>query len=1025
MISEGRAEGSESKLLQGAAAELERRLRAGEAGRAEDLLAAAPDLLADTEAALELVYTEFALRMQQEQKPDPREYYLRFPAWEERLRRLFEVHQLVCARGTEHPAPAADSPRPAAETVALSGHRRSAVKESPRIVGGYRLIRQLGEGGMGTVYEAESLSSGQHVALKLISAGFDTSEQNVKRFLREGRLAGTITHPRCVFVLAANQEEGQPYIAMELMPGRTLQDLVREQGPLGVADAVAKILDVIEGLEQAHRIGIVHRDVKPSNCFLDATGRVKIGDFGLAKVQNTAADLEASRPGRTVPQVGERLTQTGAFIGTPLYASPEQIKRQQLDERSDIYSIAATLFYLLAGRAPFEDGDPVTTMARIVSERPPSLRQLRPQVPPLLDNVIRRGLARRREWRWPKLGSFRNALLPKNQVAGSLARRLLSSIVDVSIGLIWVGIAGGAFLIGGPKWYVHWFFFFLLVPGLLYFTLLEGIWGRSLGKQTFGLRVCSALDSGLPGLWRAAIRSVSWHALLILPGAVNLWASMQGHGLGNDFLVWLLFLGGMVAMVAPMSRQNGFRGLHELLSGTRVLYLPQPTVGQKPIALPSGGGAHLCELPYRSPGTPDDGREMRVPADRRPTQDLLDCAANVPACVGPYEIRGILGWDAPGQILLGWDPTLGRDVVIWVRAIGVAPSFSEARRKAARPTRLRWLAAGREEENEWDALLAPEGRPLVEVIREKGAMFWPQARPLLEQVTDELVEACREGSLSAALAVDQVWVQPGGQLLLFDIPHAPGPGKPMPDPAWELLLLRQTATLVLEGSPRPNRSLASPIARPVPIHARKILNRLMGVPQEAREHGSDETFQNGLVPGHLPYNEPGQLQADLRATTERAVEVTGAHRAAYLYRVVPLFGILVFFVWGSRATNLRWGFWPWYSWVWLLIAPAVSVCYAYFTRGSYLKALFVEGLHLVRSDGGRPLRLQAAARSLLFWGPLGTLVTLAILLPDLGLLRTILFLSALGLTGIFALLARWYPNRGLHDRLAGTYLVPD
>src|SRR5262249_11197162 len=144
----------------------------------------------------------------------------------------------------------------------------------PERVGGYRLLRQLGGGGMGSVHEAEQEGTGQRVAVKLIRPEFANAPEAVERFRREGRLASTIVHPRCVFVLAADEEEGRPYIVMELMPGSTLQDLIRERGPLPTAEAIRLILDIIEGLEEAHRLGVVHRDVKPSNCFIDADGRV-------------------------------------------------------------------------------------------------------------------------------------------------------------------------------------------------------------------------------------------------------------------------------------------------------------------------------------------------------------------------------------------------------------------------------------------------------------------------------------------------------------------------------------------------------------------------------------------------------------------------------------------------------------------------------------------------------------------------------------------------------------------------------
>src|SRR5438309_6621143 len=121
---------------------------------------------------------------------------------------------------------------------------------------------------MGTVYEAEEGGSGRRVALKRMAQQYGGSAEAVERFRREGRLAGTVAHPRCVFVLAADEDAGRPYIVMELMPGENLQDRVARTGPLPVAEAVARTLDVVEGLQEAHRHGLIHRDVKPSNCFL-------------------------------------------------------------------------------------------------------------------------------------------------------------------------------------------------------------------------------------------------------------------------------------------------------------------------------------------------------------------------------------------------------------------------------------------------------------------------------------------------------------------------------------------------------------------------------------------------------------------------------------------------------------------------------------------------------------------------------------------------------------------------------------
>src|SRR5262249_22276306 len=138
----------------------------------------------------------------------------------------------------------------------------------PETVGGYRLLRRLGGGGMGTVYEALDTTSGRHVALKLLTPQAESSPEALERFRQEGRPASKISHPPGVFVRAAEEDSGRPYIVMELMSGRTLDDLVRQHGPLPPEEAVARVLDVIEGLQEAHRLGVIHRDVKPSNCFL-------------------------------------------------------------------------------------------------------------------------------------------------------------------------------------------------------------------------------------------------------------------------------------------------------------------------------------------------------------------------------------------------------------------------------------------------------------------------------------------------------------------------------------------------------------------------------------------------------------------------------------------------------------------------------------------------------------------------------------------------------------------------------------
>jgi serine/threonine protein kinase len=187
----------------------------------------------------------------------------------------------------------------------------------PRICGGFRLVRELGRGGMGVVYEAEELDSGRAVALKVLAADLSVSGEAFERFRREARLAAAISDAHCVFVYGAHQVEGAPAIAMELVGGETLQEKVARGDTIPIETAVRWIIDVVDGLEAAHRAGVLHRDVKPSNCFVTLDGRVKIGDFGLSRALER--DVE--------------LTQSGQFLGSPLYASPEQIRGRSVDAR--------------------------------------------------------------------------------------------------------------------------------------------------------------------------------------------------------------------------------------------------------------------------------------------------------------------------------------------------------------------------------------------------------------------------------------------------------------------------------------------------------------------------------------------------------------------------------------------------------------------------------------------------------------------------------------------------------------------
>ncbi|MBX9581839.1 MAG: protein kinase, partial [Gemmataceae bacterium] len=392
-------------------------------------------------------------------------------------------------------APFTDNPE---DTTDLAG---------PAEVGGYRLLRKLGTGGMGTVYEAEAPGTGARVAVKLLSPRLASNPASVERFRQEGRLASQLSHPRCVFVLAADTDAGRPYIVMELMPGKTLKDLVDERGPLPPAEAVAHTLDVVDGLTEAHRLGVLHRDVKPSNCFLTADGRAKVGDFGLSKSL-------AGSPNR-------QITQSGAFLGTVLFASPEQLKSEPLDYTSDVYSVCATLYYLLCGQPPYHHESVTAALLKTAEGPPESLRAKRPGVSRSLERAVMRGLEQDRVRRWQTLDELRDALaalLPSRQVPARPRSLVGAYVLDSILLLLFVqtpvemagGLLDGA---EGPDGVSGRFFPVELAVSTAYFALLEGLFGATVGKWLLGLRVSRVGRTGPPGVGPALVRAAAFNAL--------------------------------------------------------------------------------------------------------------------------------------------------------------------------------------------------------------------------------------------------------------------------------------------------------------------------------------------------------------------------------------------------------------------------------------------------------------------------------------------------------------------------------
>ncbi|MBL8825042.1 MAG: protein kinase [Planctomycetia bacterium] len=718
----------------------------------------------------------------------------------------------------------------------------------PKQIGSYTVIRQLGAGGMGTVYEAEDASNGRRVAVKLIKPQIAASEDNLERFRQEGRLASLITNPRCVFVYHTDEDKGRPYIVMELMPGATLKDIVNQQGPLQIGQAIKKILDVMDGLQAAHQLGVIHRDVKPSNCFVLTDGHVKVGDFGLSKVLPVSDSYLGKSPDKdqTTGENEEGITRTGAFVGTPLYASPEQIKGEMVDFRTDVYSVAATMYFLLTGQAPFEGGDNTATIARIVSEKPQSILNFRTDVPVELDRVILRGLERDREARYMSLQEFRQALLqflPGYLQNAPRRVRIRAALIDFALlspGLILIHQLVPRLMppiIWGPELVDLTVDLGMWLLILAYFLVTEVMAGASFGKWLLHLKVGGLRPGKPPKRRQLLLRALGFFVIVALPGLLALALT------GSDWFKWIFHGIGILLLFDSMRAQGGYRGLHEILSRTCVVLVP-PTPQQ-------------IQFPYFPP---------EPPAPLPP---------GIPARIGNYAIDGIHRVLDDRIYLVGKDLILDRKVWLVMRPHEEG-KISTARREISRSTRIRWLGGGEvalsnrssKITHHWDAYIAPNtGCSLTQLVASEGKLSWGVTRYLLKQLADELASAVKDDTFPDELSLEQIWLLPEGQVLVVGARFHNTTQDSIDDTASSeaqrsVQFLKQAAQFMLEGNAAlPAKPRA--VRAPVPAFDRPILNRLSGLTRE-------------------PYTSPDEVADDLRKTKERPAEVTAMMRLGQL-----------------------------------------------------------------------------------------------------------------------------------------------
>ncbi len=562
-------------------------------------------------------------------------------------------------------------------------------------------IRVLGAGGMGVVFEAEETRTGRRVALKVIAPRLSPSQDVLDRFQQEARASASLSHDHCVFVYGAYQVHNNPAIAMELMSGETLDDRIKSKKKISILQAVKWTHQMLEGLSSAHESNLIHRDIKPSNIFMAANNTVKVGDFGLT--QSNTEDLSQS--------------QSGVFMGSPLFASPEQVRGYQLDHRSDLYSVGATLYALLSGSAPHTSTTIGDLFAKIATEDAPSLRTVRRRVPKDLEAIVFKALAKKPEDRFDDCAAFQQALAPFLRARGGtpqLSSRIAAYCIDTLVFLIPIAAlaiaqdllahSGSEFSISLSMETTRTSARFIFA---LHFVVIEGRYGASLGKRILGLRVVT-MSGDRPGIRRAFLRYLIFDLDFL----------MSFLGLKSSFWGWIWF----AALFSTASRRSGRRGLHERVSGTRVIEVNETFFKRS--------------------------RARDVLDPKRNTSELPQGSC------GPYQLLDQLHETNQGDLWLGRDEKLGRDV--WILSNSQEFFVGDDTN-----SNLHFLDRIEDSNGVHRVFEAPGGAPLLEYVTANRTLPWPIAR----QVILDLIGILSDSNKHPIM--EQVWIDRKGKLRLL------------------------------------------------------------------------------------------------------------------------------------------------------------------------------------------------------------------------------------------------------------------
>src|SRR5262245_2380389 len=329
-------------------------------------------------------------------------------------------------------------------------------------LGPYEVLGPLGAGGMGEVYRARDERIGREVAVKVLPTDVGGDAERLRRFEREARTVGSLNHPNLLSLFDVGRHEGLPYLVTELLEGATLRGLLTD-GRFPQRQAVDYAIQMARGLAAAHEKGVVHRDLKPENLFVTRDGRVKVLDFGLAKLvkPKEAERADSEEPTATSP------TDAGVLLGTVGYMSPEQVRGHPADERSDVFALGAVLYEMVSGRRAFKRDSQVETLNAILKEDPPEASGGSRSMPPAVDRIVRRCLAE------DPVQGFRSAhdvdlglqggsgaVSGSGGVLASCLRKLLDKEPGRGSGTVpsrsqWVVVAGAIGMVVAGGWYLQ------------------------------------------------------------------------------------------------------------------------------------------------------------------------------------------------------------------------------------------------------------------------------------------------------------------------------------------------------------------------------------------------------------------------------------------------------------------------------------------------------------------------------------------------------------------------------------------